>query len=39
MSFPQGRDIPPLTDIGVMCTVDAQTARVGSELGLWLRRI
>ena len=31
--------LPPLTDIGIMCTVDAQSARVGTELGLWLRRV
>lgn len=31
--------IPPLTDVGVMATVDVQTARVGSDLGLLLRRV
>lgn len=31
--------IPPLTDVGIMATVDVQTARVGVGLGLYLRRI
>ena len=31
--------LPPLTDIGIMAVVDVQTARVGSGLGLLLRRV
>lgn len=31
--------LPPLTDVGVMATVDVQTARVGCGLGLFLRRL
>lgn len=30
--------LPPMTDIGVMAVIDVQTARVGSGLGLLLRR-
>lgn len=30
--------IPPLTDVGVMATVDVQTARVNIGMGLYLRR-
>jgi len=31
--------LPPLTDIGIMAVIDVQTARVGSGLGLLLRRV
>jgi hypothetical protein len=30
--------LPPLTDVGMMAVIDVQTARVGSSLGLLLRR-
>ena len=31
--------LPPLTDVGIMAVIDVQTARVGSGLGLLLRRV
>ena len=30
--------LPPMTDVGIMAVIDVQTARVGSGLGLLLRR-